>query len=168
MKISEGNIVKFTHKVINKQNIEIVSYQRELLFIPGCVNEKLYNAMLGQCIGKKLHISFTKEEIGPHDPSKIIKIPRDKINYPDKLTKGMLFKTVYKESQILGHVAKLNQNYVYIDINPHLNILSEDIMFEVDILDIKVSHGSTAKTFSQTLNLALNKEDSVLLIDSKI
>lgn len=168
MKISEGNIVKFTHKVINKQNIEIVSYQRELLFIPGCVNEKLYNAMLGQSIGKKLRISFTKEEIGPHDTSKIIKIPRDKINYPDKLIKGMLFKTTYKGSQILGHVATLDQSYVYIDTNPHLNILSEDIMFEVDILDIQVSQGSTAKAFCQTLNLSLNNENSILLIYSKI
>jgi len=165
MQIAEGCLITFNHKILSTSNELLNTYKRTILYKPGRMHPKLFEALKGKSINSSIKVHLSMNEVGFYDAEKIISLPRSHLKNHPELKKGMLLKTVSNYNLITGHILSFDENTIKLDLNPYLHTLKQDVIFEVDILTIENNpHSSAEGDRHQVVEIILSSGDSISLI----
>jgi len=136
MKISEGKLVTFNHRILDNQNAEISLHRRVVLFKPDSMHTKLFKALFDKQANDKFQVPFSVDELGKYDRNKVIAIPKSQLAGANTFKPGMMFRANNDGIAVLGKLISEDENSIHLDTNPPLIILGQDVTFEIEVLDV--------------------------------
>lgn len=151
MKVSEGKLVTLERIHSTHDNVPVFRIIRKVIFRPGLMHPKIYDALIGAEIGNTQTFSFSKKELGEADPKLIIEIDKSQLSCFPTLAKGMLFKTTHLGKPVFGVVESIKKKKVTLNTNPPHRLLKNGGLIHTRIVDIEFqpTH-STSEDFIQT------------------